>query len=207
MVDGLADGCRAIDAPVVGGNVSLYNDSAAGPVPPTPTLALLGYREGYDAPGTALDGAGNDLVLVGGHADGLGGSVYLRELGGTDQFPAVDDAGVEAVRAAARHDATLAVHDVSDGGLAVTLAEMVTGDAGVDVAAPGLPALFSECPGRAVVETTDADALRERVDAPVVDLGTTTGDGALSVSVDDEAVTRDAGEIREARDVLERELD
>ncbi|MDH5021087.1 phosphoribosylformylglycinamidine synthase subunit PurL [Halobacterium rubrum] len=207
MVDGLADGCRAIDAPVVGGNVSLYNDSAAGPVPPTPTLALLGYREGYDAPGTALDGDENDLVLVGGHADGLGGSVYLQELGGSDQFPAVDDSGVEAVRNTARHDATLAVHDVSDGGLAVALAEMVTEEAGLDVEAPGLPELFSECPGRAVVETTDADALREAVDAPVVDLGTTTDDGALSVSVDGETVTRDIEAIREHRAVLERELD
>ena len=206
MVDGLADGCRAIDAPVVGGNVSLYNDSAAGPVPPTPTLALLGHREGYETPGTALEGEG-DLVLVGGHADALGGSVYLQELGGSDQFPDVDAAGVDAVRSAATSEDTLAVHDVSDGGLAVTLAEMVTGDAGVDVDVPGLAALFSECPGRAVVETTDVAALREAVDAPVVDLGTATDDGVLSLSVGEEAVTRDAGEIREARDVLTRELD
>jgi len=206
MVDGLADGCRDIDAPVVGGNVSLYNDSAAGPVPPTPTLALLGHREGYDAPGTALDGAG-DLVLVGGHADGLGGSVYLQELGGTDRFPDVDASTVDAVRTAAAHEDTLAVHDVSDGGLAVTLAEMVTGDAGADVDAPGLPELFSEAPGRAVVETADADALRETVDAQVVELGRTTGDGSLSVSVGGETVARDAEAIREARAVLERELD
>jgi len=206
MVDGLADGCRAIDAPVVGGNVSLYNDSAAGPVPPTPTLALLGHREGYETPGTALDGAG-DLVLVGGHTDQLGGSVYLQELGGSDQFPDVDASTVDAVRTAAGHDNTLAVHDVSDGGLAVTLAEMVTDDAGADVEIPDLAALFSECPGRAVVETTDVAALREAVDAPVVDLGTATDDGALSLSVDGETVTRTSANIREARDVLARELD
>jgi phosphoribosylformylglycinamidine synthase len=205
-VDGLADGCRAIDAPVVGGNVSLYNDSAAGPVPPTPTLALLGHCEGYETPGTALEGEG-DLVLVGGHADGLGGSVYLQELGGSDQFPDVDASSVDAVRAAANGEDTLAVHDVSDGGLAVTLAEMVTDDAGVDVDVPGLEALFSECPGRAVVETTDAAALREAVDAPVVDLGAATQDGVLSVSVDGESVAYDSTEIRDARDVLARELD
>ncbi|SEV94888.1 phosphoribosylformylglycinamidine synthase subunit PurL [Halobacterium jilantaiense] len=206
MVDGLADGCRAIDAPVVGGNVSLYNDSAAGPIPPTPTLALLGHREGYDTPGTALDGAG-DLVLVGGHADALGGSVLLQELGGSDQFPDVDASTVDAVRAAATHEDTLAVHDVSDGGLAVTLAEMVTEDAGVDVAVPDLPALFSECPGRAVVETTDPEALRVAVDAPVVDLGAATDDGTLSVSAGEETVTRDADAIRGTRAVLDRELD
>jgi len=206
MVDGLADGCRAIDAPVVGGNVSLYNDSAAGPVPPTPTLALLGYRDGYETPGTALEGDG-DLVLVGGHADGLGGSVYLQELGGSDQFPDVDAEVVDAVRTAARREDTLAVHDVSDGGLAVALAEMVTSDAGVDVEVSSLPELFSECPGRAVVETTDTDALRDAVDAPVVDLGTATDDGTLTLSVGEESVARTAAAVQEARDVLTRELD
>jgi phosphoribosylformylglycinamidine synthase len=205
-VDGLADGCRAIDAPVVGGNVSLYNDSAAGPVPPTPTLALLGHREGYETPGIALEGDG-DIVLVGGHADGLGGSVYLQELGGSDQFPDVDASTVDAVRAAATRDDTLAVHDVSDGGLVVTLAEMVTDDAGADVDVSGLAELFSECPGRAVVETTDADALRAAVDAPVVDLGTATDDGVLSLSVSGQSVAYGSAEIQDVRDVLVRELD
>ncbi|MFC3476179.1 phosphoribosylformylglycinamidine synthase subunit PurL [Halobacterium litoreum] len=205
-VDGLADGCRDLSVPVVGGNVSLYNDSNAGPVPPTPTLAVLGVRDGYDAPGLELAGDGN-LVLVGGHADALGGSEYLAQCGGSDAFPEPDDSGVAAVRDAARHDATLAVHDVSDGGLAVTLAEMVTDDAGVDVELPDAAALFSEAPGRAVVETTDADALRETVDAPVVDLGTATGDGVLSVTVGDETVAYGVEAIREARDVLARELD
>ncbi|WP_336036760.1 phosphoribosylformylglycinamidine synthase subunit PurL [Halobacterium yunchengense] len=207
-VDGLADGCRDLDVPVVGGNVSLYNDSAAGPVPPTPTLAMLGVREGYDAPDAAVTGEGA-LVLVGGHDEALGGSEYLAQFDGSDAFPDVDDSGVAAVRAAARHDATLAVHDVSDGGLAVALAELVTEDAGVDATAPSLAALFSERPGRAVVETTDPDALRAAVDAPVVDLGDATADGALSLAVDGEdgGVEYDAAELRDLRSVLERELD
>ncbi|WP_353633656.1 phosphoribosylformylglycinamidine synthase subunit PurL [Halobacterium sp. NMX12-1] len=205
-VDGLADGCRAVDAPVVGGNVSLYNDSAAGPVPPTPTLAMLGVRRGYDAPGMAAVGDG-DLVLVGGHDETLGGSEYLAQFDGSAPFPDVADDGVAAVRAAATHDVTLAVHDVSDGGLAVTLAEMVGEDAGVAVDVPSVGALFSEAPGRAVVETTDATALRDAVDAPVVDLGGATGDGALSVAVAGEVVDYGFEEIVDARRVLERELD
>ncbi|MFB6072389.1 MAG: phosphoribosylformylglycinamidine synthase subunit PurL [Halobacterium sp.] len=205
-VDGLADGCRDLSVPVVGGNVSLYNDSNAGPVPPTPTLAMLGVRDGYDAPGVEATGEG-DLVLVGGHADALGGSEYLAQFDGSDQFPEVDDAGVAAVRAAADHDATLAVHDVSDGGLAVTLAEMVGADAGVDATVPDAAALFAEQPGRAVVETTDAAALRDALDVPVVDLGTATGDGALSLEVGDATVTYDYEEIAATRDVLARELD
>ncbi|WP_232688452.1 phosphoribosylformylglycinamidine synthase subunit PurL [Halobacterium zhouii] len=205
-VDGLADGCRDLSVPIVGGNVSLYNDSEAGPVPPTPTLAMLGVREGYDAPDCTVTGDG-DLVLVGGHDESLGGSEYLAQWGGSDVFPEVDAAGIAAVRAAATHDATLAVHDISDGGLAVTLAEMVTEDGGVDVQAPSVEALFSEAPGRAVVETTDAAALRDAVSAPVVDLGTVMGRGSLRLSVGDNSVVYDYSEIADARDVLAAELD
>ena len=205
-VDGMAEACRALDLPVVGGNVSLYNDSVAGPVPPTPTLAMLGVRDGYDAPGSAVTGDG-ELVLVGGHDDSLGGSEYLAQFDGSDAFPEVDGSGVAAVRDAATHDAILTVHDVSDGGLAVTLAEMVTEDAGVEADVPSVAALFSEAPGRAVVETTDVEGLREAVDGPVVSLGTATTDGALSLSIGDAAVENDFEEIRSARDVLARELD
>jgi len=88
IVDGLADACADLDAPVVvGGNVSLYNDSVEGPIPPTPTLALIGTRKGYNAPPAALDAdsAGDsELLLIGaGGADGgaLGGSEYLAQAG------------------------------------------------------------------------------------------------------------------------------
>ncbi|MFB6219112.1 MAG: AIR synthase-related protein, partial [Halobacteriaceae archaeon] len=207
IVEGLAAGCRALSVPVVGGNVSLYNDSAAGPIPPTPTVAMLGTRAGTDARTLDLAGAG-DLLLVGGHATGLGGSAYLAHAGGADRFPGVEepDRAVAAVRAAATHPATEAVHDVSDGGLAVALAEMV-GDAGARVEVPDAPALFSEAPGRAVVETTDAGALRESVDAPVAELGTATDDGTLALSVGGESLTYDAAAIAEMRGVIGRELD
>jgi len=121
IVDGLADACADLDAPVVGGNVSLYNDSVEGPIPPTPTLALIGTRKGYDAPPAALDAdraSDSELLLVGaGGADGgaLGGSEYLAQAGGTDRFPALPDAETESLAdriaslaAVARHDSTLA---------------------------------------------------------------------------------------------------
>jgi phosphoribosylformylglycinamidine (FGAM) synthase-like enzyme len=195
-----------MDVPVVGGNVSLYNDSATGPVPPTPTLAMLGVRHGYDVPDSAVTGEGT-LVLVGGHDETLGGSEYLAQFDGSDVFPDVDDSTVAAVRSAANHDATLAVHDVSDGGLAVTLAEMVSEDAGVDADVPSIVALFSEAPGRAVVETTAPDVLGEAVDAPVVELGEATTDGVLSLTVASETVDYQYEDVRDARDVIQRELD
>jgi len=207
IVEGLADGCRDLSVPVVGGNVSLYNDSATGPIPPTPTLAMLGTKGTYDAPGTGLQGDGT-LLLVGGHASGLGGSEYLAQFEGSDRFPALPDQPADRIAglaSVADLDSTLAVHDVSDGGLAVTLAEMLTADAGLDASVPGLAELFSEAPGRAVVETADPDAVRTRVDA--VELGRTDGSGTLSLDVNDTEIEYEYESVADARDTLAEELD
>ena len=108
---------------------------------------------------------------------------------------------------------TLAVHDVSHGGLAVTLAEMVTEEAGASVTLDGnaSPAhqLFNEQPGRVVIETTDADAVAEAFDgiAPVETVGTTDGSGELDLTVGDETITTDAAAIAERRSVIDRELE
>ncbi|MFB6282254.1 MAG: phosphoribosylformylglycinamidine synthase subunit PurL [Haloferacaceae archaeon] len=210
-VEGLADACRALSVPVVGGNVSLYNDSASGPVPPTPTVAMVGTGPAYDAPGIAVEGTG-DLLLVGAPSGRLGGSTYLSALGGSDRFPALPEdprAVVEAVATVARQEGTRAVHDVSRGGLAVALAEMVTGDAGVAAEVSGPTALFEETPGRAVVETAEPAAVRAAFDgvAPVADIGRATGDGRLEVRAGDRTLSYDASEVAELRDVIARELD
>ncbi|TKX45427.1 phosphoribosylformylglycinamidine synthase subunit PurL [Halorubrum sp. SD690R] len=219
IVDGLADACAALDAPVVGGNVSLYNDSVEGPIPPTPTLAVLGTRRGYDAPPAALDAdraADSVLLLVGSGGDALGGSEYLAHAGGGDRFPtlpdesgAADDLGglVASLAAAARHESTLAAHDVSEGGLAVALAELVTDDAGVDATLPDRVAAFDETPGRLLVQTTEPEAVAAAVgDFPVFRLGDVTTDGALSLAVGDESVALSVDAVRDHRDVIEREL-
>ncbi|WP_017342424.1 phosphoribosylformylglycinamidine synthase subunit PurL [Halorubrum sp. T3] len=219
IVDGLADACAALDTPVVGGNVSLYNDSVEGPIPPTPTLAVLGTTRGYDAPPAALDAdraADSELLLVGAGGDALGGSEYLAHAGGSDRFPtlpdesgAADDLGglVASLAAAARHESTLAAHDVSEGGLAVALAELITDDAGVDTTLPDRVAAFDETPGRLLVQTTDPEAVAAAVgDLPVFRLGDVTTDGALSLTVGDESVALSADAVRDRRDVIEREL-
>jgi len=217
IVDGLADACAALDTPVVGGNVSLYNDSVEGPIPPTPTLALNGTKRGYDAPPAALDAAhatDSELLLIGAGGDALGGSEYLAQAGGTDRFPDLpDEAGeeldtlVSSLAAVARHESTLATHDVSDGGLAVALAELVTDAAGVDVTLPDRVAAFDETPGRLVVQATDPESVAEAAgDLPVHRLGDVTTDGTLSLSVGDESTALDAAAIREFRGVIQREL-
>jgi len=223
IVDGLADACAALDTPVVGGNVSLYNDSVEGPIPPTPTLALIGTKRGYDAPPAALDAeraADSELLLVGAGGDALGGSEYLAQAGGTDRFPELPDVSgdaaadsptladrVASLAAVARDEATLAAHDVSDGGLAVALAELVTDAAGADATLPDRVAAFDETPGRLVVQTTDPEAVAEAAgELPVHRLGDVTTDGTLSLSVGGESTALDADAIRDLRGVIEREL-
>ncbi|MXR41435.1 phosphoribosylformylglycinamidine synthase subunit PurL [Halobaculum sp. WSA2] len=210
-VDGLAEMCADLSIPVVGGNVSLYNDSVAGPIPPTPTLAVIGTTAGFSAPPAAFDGEGT-VLAVGAAGGALGGSEFLAQATGTDRFPDLPEnapAVLRTLAAVADRDDTLAVHDVSHGGLAVALAEMVTGEAGADVALDDALALFDETPGRAVIETTDPDAVRDAFEgvAPVESLGEATADGTLSLTVDDAEVRYDAASIRDLRAVIERELD
>ncbi|WP_458185524.1 phosphoribosylformylglycinamidine synthase subunit PurL [Haladaptatus sp. NG-WS-4] len=215
IVDGLADMCSELAVPVVGGNVSLYNDSPSGPIPPTPTLAMTGTTADYDAPPTELAGEGT-LLLVGEPAGALGGSEYLAQVGGSDRFPELPENPTEIVaglREVATQDATLAVHDVSDGGLAVTLAEMVSEDAGASVTLDSgvTPAerLFNELPGRAVVETTDPEVVFRAFEdvAPVIELGSANDSGTLQVEVGDDWLRYSADEIAGLRNVLARELD
>jgi phosphoribosylformylglycinamidine synthase len=146
----------------------------------------------------------------------LGGSEYLARHGGSDAFPEPPGeprALVDALAAVARQESTLAVHDAGHGGLAVTLAEMVTGDAGVDATLPGegSPAarLFAERPGRAVVETTDPDAIRAAMEGvtPVTALGEATGDGRLELSVGGDRLRYDQERLAELRSVIGRQLD
>jgi phosphoribosylformylglycinamidine synthase len=213
VVDGLADICRALSVPVVGGNVSLYNDSPTGPIPPTPTLAMTGTRAGVDAPTASLEGEGT-LLVVGGTAGAagrrLGGSELLATHHGADRFPALPDdpaALVAAVRDLAMQDATLSTHDVSHGGLAVTLAEMVD-DAGAAVRIPPEPspseALFSEAVGRVVVETTAPDAVQEQFDgvAPVERIGEATDSGHLRFAVGDTELSYAAADVARLRSTI-----
>jgi len=235
IVDGLAEMCADLSVPVVGGNVSLYNDSTSGPIPPTPTLAMVGAKPWHDvpergsgasetpsraAPSSAFTGEGTllvvgDGVLAGGEA-GLGGSEFLAQFGGSDGFPTLPEAPgalVDTLAGVANDEATLAVHDASHGGLAVTLAEMVTENAGASVTLDGdanaAELLFHEQAGRAVVETTDPEAVYEAFDgvAPVVEVGQADGSGTLSLTAGTETVERDAAAIRDLRSVIARELE
>ena len=213
IVSGLADACSALDIPVVGGNVSLYNDSTTGPIPPTPTLAVLGSKSGYETPPTALVQEPESTLLgIGPEETSLGGSEYLSRCGGSDTFPAPSESPrrtLETLATVANSDHTLAAHDVSHGGLLVTLAEMVTTETGLDVTLPDRVAAFGETPGRAVIQTVNPGAVRDAFEdvAPVTRLGTPDDTGRLRLSVGDEVAEAGADQISEWRSVIDREID
>jgi len=129
-VDGLAEGCREFNTPVTGGNVSLYNQSPAGAIDPTPTVGMVGLIESDTHITTShFKDAGDVIILVGDIGDELGASHFVKVLHGkkAGRVPTLDfakeKAVQEAVRAMIRSRLVKSAHDCSEGGLAVAIAE------------------------------------------------------------------------------------
>ncbi len=134
-LDGIGDACRALEFPVVSGNVSLYNESKAtgggSAILPTPAIGGVGLIEDYARMATiAFKNEGDAIWLIGGETGHLGQSLWLREIHGREEGlpPKVDLEAErkhgEDVRAFVRASAVNAVHDISDGGMLVAIAEM-----------------------------------------------------------------------------------
>jgi phosphoribosylformylglycinamidine synthase len=182
VVRGMAEVARALHLPIPSGNVSFYNEAEGIGVPPTASVFGVGVLPFVRRAVTPdLKGKGNLLYAVGATRPQMAGSTYYRLRGGaSDEAPDVDTAllrlASENLAICAQRQWMRAAHDVGDGGLAVTLAEMcIGGDLGatVDVedAAPRLAwdlALFSESPSRWVVEVEKKQAKAfENAMAPV----------------------------------------
>jgi phosphoribosylformylglycinamidine synthase len=152
-VEGLAQACAALDIPVVGGNVSLYNEAPSGPIYPTPVVGIVGkLPDATRSGGLAFGSEGDAIALVGRFEPSLAGS-ELEKLQGhppRGPLPSVEAAAVrdarEAVRDGIRTGALHNAHDIAEGGLAVALAECcIAGGIGATVEAP--VELFAEAPG------------------------------------------------------------
>ena len=176
-VSGLADGCLALEIPVTGGNVSLYNQTGSTPIYPTPVVAVLGVIDTVDRrlPSGWQDGGENLYLLGSTHAE-LDGSLWAQRihshLGGMPPQPDLAaEKALAGVMVAAAHDGLVtSAHDVSTGGLAVTLVEGVLrrgvgarvwlGDvmdqSGLDIT----QVLFSESVARMVVSVAREDDVK-----------------------------------------------
>ena len=149
-VRGISEACRALDFPVVSGNVSLYNETNGRAILPTPTIGGVGLLADFAASATLAFKAANEAILLVGSSQGwLGQSLYLRDICGREEGapPPVDLAAErrngDFVRELIHRKVATAVHDVSDGGLAVAVAEMaIAAGIGADLQAA------SEAPSR-----------------------------------------------------------
>jgi phosphoribosylformylglycinamidine synthase len=214
---GIGAACRALDFPIVSGNVSLYNETQGTAILPTPAIGAVGVIENAaDAVGYGMPEKG-DLVLIGGAPTHLGQSLWLREILGREEGapPKIDFAAErrhgDFVRARIMGGKIAACHDISDGGLLVAVAEMVlAGASGATLLPPPAGATphafwFGEDQARYVVATTEPDALLAAAAAdgiPALLLGR-AGPGGLTLA-DGATISREM--LREAHTRFFREL-
>ena len=175
---GMAEACEKLGTPVTGGNVSLYNENPQGAVYPTPVIGMVGLIDDIEhITRSHFSSEGDAVVLLGDPTAELGGSEYLARVHHlvAGAPPRVDlDAErhlVDAILDAIKAGVVRSAHDVSDGGLAVALAECCVMDRGhplgarIDLSAfaqlPARAVLFGEAQGRIVASTPDPAALRE----------------------------------------------
>jgi phosphoribosylformylglycinamidine synthase len=166
-IEGLAEACEELGIPVVGGNVSLYNEAPSGPIYPTPVVGIVGKLPDAARAGGLAFGAEDDAIaLVGPFAPSAVGS-ELSKLQGqppVGRLPAANPAAVQAAHAAVREGvrsgAFHSAHDIAEGGLGVALAECcLAGRVGARVELPDGVDLFAEAPGQAFLVSGRPEAL------------------------------------------------
>ena len=214
-IEGMAEACAALDFPIVSGNVSLYNetkneDGTGSAILPTPAIGGVGLLDDWSKSATiAFKGTGDVIVLIGERTGHLGQSLWLREVHGREEGPPppvdlmAERRNGAFVRKHITKGALTAVHDVSDGGVAVTIAEMaLAGNIGAMLHAP-LPcgvacSLFGEDQGLYVATVADAHLLdtltaADTAGVPIERIGRTIASRLIfELPDDDHVVTLDA---------------
>ncbi len=217
-VEGLAEACRAFDTPVTGGNVSLYNESPAGAIDPTPTVGMVGIVEDARHITTQFfKAAGDAILLVGEPGDELGASHYLLAVHGMKAGPPPrldydKELAVQgAVRTLIRAGLVKSAHDCAEGGLAVALAEScLSGETkfGAAVQIPGGAkradvALFNESQSRIVISVdpgkeAEVLTLLAREGVPAQKIGTVTAGPDLEIQASGRALRWPLAELHES---------
>ena len=189
VVRGIRDACLALETPVTGGNVSFYNETNDRPIYPTPVIGMLGVLDSPESNvGLAFRAEGDRIVLFGSTSpDDLGGSEFAKIVNGTiaGPPPKLDMDSEKALHSLLRDAASRGLlrssHDLSSGGLAITLAESaIAGGIGFQVTTGGYRELFAESPSRCLVTVAEENEQRvldlassSNVDAAV--LGSVSG--------------------------------
>ena len=174
-INAIVDYCKFMDIPVVGGKVSFYNETAKGPIKPSPVMGTLGLIESASHITRPALSAGDSIFVIGNTAPEMGGSEYYEYVHGITGGPApkvalhVDRQNGNAVQSLIRSGIIACAHDCSKGGLAVALAEMaIAGSTGFKVDLDAIPnscrriddLLFSESHSRYIIGTKEPDKVR-----------------------------------------------
>jgi phosphoribosylformylglycinamidine synthase len=179
-LDGMSEACRALDFPIVSGNVSLYNESKAtgggSAILPTPAIGGIGLLKDWrKSASIAFKSEGETIVFLGKTIGHLGQSLWLREIHGREDGPPPpvdlreERLYGELVRALIDEGLVTAVHDLSDGGAAVAIAEMaLSGNIGATIGTTTddrswTGVVFGEDQARYMVTTSDPEAVMQRV--------------------------------------------
>jgi phosphoribosylformylglycinamidine synthase subunit PurL len=224
-IRGMGEACRALGVPITGGNVSLYNETDGNAIYPTPVMGVVGLLDDASlALRRSFEAEGDAVLLLGTTSDDIGGTEYLKVVHGRvagrppqlslDAEKRLYGAVLEAARARVLRSA----HDISDGGLAVALAEcgFAGEEAGLggmfDIASAALRSdvvLFSESPSRMIVSTrvpAKVEEIARKHGVPCVRLGAVGGE-RLHIAVDGQVmVDASIATLREAWMSLERVL-
>jgi phosphoribosylformylglycinamidine synthase len=213
-VRGMADACRALDVPVVGGNVSLYNEGPEGPIYPTPVVGMVGrLPDAARAGRLAFAREGDAIAFAGPFQPSLPGSELAKLRGEAlpDGLPELDPAALrgalEAVRAAVRSGELRSAHDIAEGGFAVALAEScLAGGLGarVDFRGAGdelVAQLYGEGPGGFLLSGARPALAALAREVRLTFVGEVAGAGEdLALAVDGGTLTWPLDELRAARD-------
>jgi phosphoribosylformylglycinamidine synthase subunit PurL len=191
-VDGLAHACDSLGIPVIGGNVSLYNEGPSGPIYPTPVIGMVGsLPDPARAAALGFTRAGDAIALVGTFAPGYTGSELAKLHGApvSGPLPSLDESAAaqthEQVRSLVRSGAVRSAHDIAEGGVAVALAECcVAHRLGARVTLPAGLDPFAEALGRAFIVSGAPEAL-----AGLNVIGTVGGDSLLLDGIAELAVS------------------
>ena len=167
-VDGIAEACKALGFPVVSGNCSLYNETNGEAILPTPAIGGVGLLRDVKRMATiAFKTEGETIILIGETRGHLGQSLYLREVEGREEGPpppvdlAAEKRNGDFVRSLIEAGRADTVHDVSDGGLLVAIAEMTMGNgigARLSLTDDGIASLFGEDQARYVLTVSEKRA-------------------------------------------------
>lgn len=192
--DGITEACLALDAPVIGGNVSMYNERSGEAVYPTPTIGMVGLVTDLKHVTTQeVKAAGDVVYVIGETATEFGGSELQKLIDGkiSGKAPAIDltveAARQQAILAAIRAGLVQSAHDVSEGGVAVALAEKTFAANGLGIEATltgsATTALFAESQSRFVltVKAENVEAF-EAIVSDAQKIGTVTEDAKLTIN-------------------------